>query len=190
MSDLIILFLICFLVGGLILWATFTGSSSSPAFTGLLGVYFILLPIFLALGWTTVYALMVTIPLGFLWTAIAIHGITSPFRFCIKHEATYLQPVFDHSRNGRHKYYALGCQIKSGRHTRQLKSCDWYDLSFIEKRYVPNSTVAVWVNKKNDNEFRVRRYFSVGSMFLLLFLGITFLGFALKLIFDFIGEFT
>lgn len=186
MGDLIFLFILCFFVGGLLLWASFTGISFSPIFTVLLGVYFILLPIILALGWTTVFALMVALPLGLFWTIMAFHGITSPFRFCFKCEATYLKPVFDHRHRGRSSrgYYALECRIPSGRHIRQKKSDDWYDLSFIEKRYTPNTTITVWVNKKHPDTFLARRFFGVGSHLLLLLPGIGFLGFGIKLVLD------
>lgn len=185
MDELIPLFLICFFVGGLILWATFTGWSTAPVFTGILGVYFILLPIFLALGWTTLFALMVTLPLGFLWTVMAFFGVTAPFRFCIRREVTYIQPVFHHKHRGRSgKYYALQCRFQNGRHTRQQKSEDWYDLSSIEKKYTPNTTITIWANKKNNSEFRVRRFFGVGSYLLLFVPSIGFLGLGIKLIVD------
>lgn len=184
MDDLIFLFILCFFVGGLLLWASFTGGSAAPIFTGMLGVYFILLPIFLALGWTTIFALMVTFPLGLFWTFMAFHGITAPFRYCIKCEVTYLKPVFDHRHRGRssRNYYALECRIPSGRHIRQRKSDDWYDLSYIEKRHTPNTTITVWANKKHPDSFLVRRFFGVDSHLLLLIPGISFLGFAIKLV--------
>lgn len=185
MGNLIFLFIICFLTGGLILWATFTGLSTAPVITCILGIYFILLPIFLALGWTTAFALMLLLPLGLFWTALALYGITAPFRFCIKQEVTYLQPVFDHKHRKRSaKYYALQCRLPIGKHLRQKSSCDWYSLSYIEKKYTPNTTITVWRNKKDDTKFQVHRFFGVGSYIPLFFCGIGFLGIGIKLIFD------
>ena len=181
MGELFPLFLICFFAGGLLLWATFSGSSMAPVLTGIIGIYFIFLPISLALGWNKVFIIMLTLPLGLLWTIMAFLGITSPFRYRIKREATYIQPIYEHKgRNHSTKYYVLQCRIPVGKHIRQINSEDWYELSLIEKKYTPGTTITVWVNKKHEERFLVRRFSGVVSHLFLILPGIGFLVIAIK----------
>lgn len=188
MGDFILLFIFSVLVGGILLWTSFTGLSDVPVFTGILGIYFIFLPIAPAMGLNKVFLLMVALLLGLLWTTMALFSVTKPFRYCIKKEVTYLQPIYAHKgRNSSRKFYALQCRVPVGRHIRQLKSEDWYKLPHIEKRYTPNTTLTVWVHKKHENKFLVRRCFGVGANLCLLLPGIGFLEIGIKLLIDVVG---
>lgn len=185
MVDLILFFILSFLVGGILLWTSFTGLSDVPVFTGILGVYFIFLPITLALGWNKLFLLMLALPLGLFWTIMSLISVTEPFRYCIKKEVTYIQPIYAHKGwKSSTKYYALQCRVPVGRHIRQLQSKDWYRLPHIEKTYTPNTTLTVWVNKKHEDHFLVRRFFGVGANLCLLLPGIIILVIGIRLLLD------
>lgn len=134
-------------------------------------------------GWNKAFVLILSIPLGVCWSWAAISGLPEPFYYCMPVEALYEEYVFaGTSRKNHTRFYALKCKYHYGNRGYQEKSWDHYIRSDVEKKFTVGSTIKIWVNKKNPREFKVKRYHGMFAYALLLIIGLSCLGAAVKVI--------
>ncbi len=130
-------------------------------------------------GWPGFYLYFVKRPVAGLDYFIFNRGMV----YCMPVEALYEEYVFaGTSRKNHTRFYALKCKYHYGNRGYQEKSWDHYIRSDVEKKFTVGSTIKIWVNKKNPREFKVKRYHGMFAYALLLIIGLSCLGAAVKVI--------
>lgn len=133
--------------------------------------------------------LIFPLPIGIGMTLFGFWLIIKGFFYSLEMEGTYIEceycgtPLFK-----RTKYYTLVFTYRANNRT--IKSCseDHYILPQIEKNYEPRQVYKIWVNPKNLQGFRVKRFAGVPAGFLVLTVfGVGLLSVIIPLIFEMLG---
>lgn len=106
--------------------------------------------------------LIFPLPVGVGMTLLGFWMIIKGFLYSLEMEGTYIEckyrgrPLFR-----RREYYTLIFTYRANNRT--IKSCseDNYILYDIKKKYEPGQVYKIWVNPKNLQDFRVKRFSGV-----------------------------
>lgn len=99
------------------------------------------------------------LPIAIGLTLLGFWMIITSFFYSLKMEGTYIDCVYHSIPTFRHrKYYNLVFKYQANGRTIQSLSEDIYILYDIEKRYEPRQVYTIWVNPKNLQDFRARRF--------------------------------
>lgn len=113
--------------------------------------------------------LIFPLPIGIGMTLFGFWLIIKGFFYSLEMEGTYIECEDRGSSLFRvTKYYALVFTYQAN--DRTIKSCseDYYILSQIEKNYEPRQVYKIWVNPKNLQDFRVKRFAGVPAGLLVI----------------------
>lgn len=179
------LIILCFLLGGIFVRASFVRKSKVNWITICIGLWFIALPICIICEWSKAFMLLLCVPLGTLCTIMAIVGITRPLRYCVKAEGVYIKLQ---RRGWLSSFYHLECRFHSNGKGYQRVSEDFYTLRQWQKKYVEGTTFTIWIHKKDPMKFQVKRFFGVPANILMLFLGIGFWELAGRIVFKILAS--
>lgn len=153
-----------FLLLGVILFAAAktSGAYDSKAGYGISAFFIVYALLFEIAGYLDsdlMLVLIMPLPIGIGMTLFGFWQIIKGFFYSLKMEGTYIgckyrgKPLFR-----RRKYYTLIFKYQANNRT--IKSCseDIHLLHNIETHYEPQQVYTIWVNPKNLQDFRVKRF--------------------------------
>ncbi|MCI9216215.1 hypothetical protein AALA78_03525 [Lachnospiraceae bacterium 42-17] len=178
-----------FFLLGILLFAATKAASAYDSKTGycisaFFMVYALLMEIAGYLDSEFMLILIFPFPIGIGMSMLGFWMIMKGFFYSLKMEGTYITCKY-HSKPlfRRRKYYTLAFQYQAN--DRTIKSCseDHYILHDIEKRYEPQQVYTIWVNPKNLQDFRVKRFSGIsGGLFAIAVFGIGLLSVIIPLL--------
>lgn len=113
--------------------------------------------------------LLLPLPVGIGMTLLGFWMIFKGFFYSLEMDGTYMEcqyrssPLFT-----RRKYYTLIFTYRANNRTIKSHSEDQYILPRIEKDYEPRQAYRIWVNPKNLQDFRVKRFSGAFAGFLII----------------------
>lgn len=161
-----------FLLLGIILFAATKSGAAYNAKTGyglsaFFIVYALLFEIAGFLDSEFMIILIFPLPIGIGMTLLGFWMIIKGFFYSLEMEGTYIEcqyrsrPLFS-----VREYYTLIFTYRANNRTIKSHSEDNYILHYIEKHYEPRQVYQIWVNPKNLQDFRVKRFSGVPGGFL------------------------